>query len=182
MTRQVAFLRAINVGGRAVVRMSAVQAAFQAAGCRNVTTYIQSGNVMFDAPASDEAALRRRVAGEMRTLLGSEPVVVSRSVRSLQLMVTKGPFGALASDPRLKLYVAFLSKAPTSKPGLPLRQVKEALEAIGMRGQDVFIVSRPKPNGFYGFPANWIEREFGVPATARNWTTVTKLVALARSG
>jgi len=45
---------------------------------------------------------------------------------------------------------------------------------------DVLIVSRRKPNGMYGFPNNWIERELGVVATARNWSTVTKLAELTR--
>jgi hypothetical protein len=49
-----------------------------------------------------------------------------------------------------------------------------------MRNRDVFIVSRRKKNGFYGFPNNFIEKELGVSATSRNWTTVTKIVEFAR--
>jgi len=114
--RQVAFLRAVNVGGRSVVKMTDVQAAFVGAGCRNVTTYIASGNVMFDAPAAGAAALRPRVTRAMRDLLGAEPVIVYRTARELQALVDAAPFGGLAGDRRVKLYVAFVLEKPPRKP------------------------------------------------------------------
>jgi len=57
---------------------------------------------------------------------------------------------------------------------------KEALEAIAMKSREVFIVSRRKKNGFYGFPNNFIEKELGVSATSRNWSTLTKIVEFVR--
>lgn len=51
-----------------------------------------------------------------------------------------------------------------------------------MKNLEVFIVSRRKKNGFYGFPNNFIEKELGVSATSRNWSTVTKIVAFAHRG
>jgi uncharacterized protein (DUF1697 family) len=160
--------------------MADVQAAFTRAGCRNVTTYIASGNVIFDAPASEGTALRRRIAGEMRTLLGAEPVIVYRTGSQLQKLVEAAPFAALADDRLIKLYIVFLVEKPRGGIAFPRSLPKEALEAIGMNNGDALIVSRRKPNGMYGFPANWIEKDLGVVATARNWSTVTKLATLAR--
>ena len=57
---------------------------------------------------------------------------------------------------------------------------KERVEAIAMTDREVFIVSRRKKNGFYGFPNNFIEKELGVPATTRNWSTVTRIVEFLR--
>jgi uncharacterized protein (DUF1697 family) len=57
---------------------------------------------------------------------------------------------------------------------------KEAVEAIAIRNREAFIVTRQKPNGFFGFPNNFIEKELGVSATSRNWSTVTKIVDFAR--
>ena len=160
--------------------MADVQAAFTKAGCRNVSTYIASGNVIFDAPASDAAALRRRISRAMHRLLGVEPVIVYRSARQLQALAETRPFGALVDDRTLKLYVAFVLDRTRARPVFPLAQPKEALEAIGMIKGDVLIVSRPRPTGvIYGFPANWIEKELGVVATVRNWSTVAKLAELA---
>ncbi len=112
------------------------------AGCRNVSTYIQSGNVIFESPARGGAALLRRV--------------------------------------RRKLYVTFLFRKPRGRPLFPLVSAKEALEAVAVRDREVFIVSRRKKNGFFGFPNGIIEKELGVLATRRNWTTVTKIAAFAR--
>src|SRR5688500_16561879 len=103
LIRQVALLRAINVGGRSIVKMADVQAAFTKAGCTNVSTYIASGNVIFDAPAGDAAALRRRISRGMRALLGAEPVIVYRTGNELQKLVDAAPFGALADDRAITL-------------------------------------------------------------------------------
>jgi hypothetical protein len=56
----------------------------------------------------------------------------------------------------------------------------EARLVDALRAEDVFIVSRRKPNGMYGFPNNFIEQGLGVSATSRNWTTITRIVERAR--
>ena len=161
--------------------MADVQAAFVKAGCSNVTTYIASGNVMFDASAGAAAELRGRITRAMRQLLGAEPVVVYRRCRELQALVDSAPFGTLIQDRAIKLYVAFALEKGKGTPTFPLSFPKEELEAIGTLRNDVLIVSRRKSNGMYGFPNNWIEKELGVVATARNWSTVTKLAELTRA-
>jgi uncharacterized protein (DUF1697 family) len=173
----VAFLRAINVGGRAVVKMTDIQAAFTTAGCANVTTFIASGNVLFDAETVDDV-LRARIGRTVGRLLGAEPVIVYRTMRELQRLVTAAPFADLVDDATLKLYVAFVAEKTKLEPRFPMQLPKEALEAIGLKNGDVLIVSRRKPNGMYGFPNNWIEKELAVVATARNWSTVRKIVEL----
>jgi uncharacterized protein (DUF1697 family) len=176
--RHVAFLRAINVGGRSVVKMTDLRDAFTAAGGANATTFIASGNVIFDASPGDLDRLRSCAVRNVRELLDADPVIIYRTARELEALVDAAPFGALTKDPRLKLYAAFLAERPKRTPTFPLSLPKERLEAIGMVKGDLLIVSRRKPNGMYGFPNNWIENELGVTATARNWSTVTKIVAL----
>jgi uncharacterized protein (DUF1697 family) len=177
---QVAFLRAINVGGRAVVKMADVQAAFAAAGCDNVRTFIASGNILFDAPSHADDALQTRIRRNVGRLLGSEPVIVYRTISDLERLLAATPFGELASDAGVKRYVAFVAEKTKQRPRFPLELPKEGLEAIGMKNGDVLIVSRRKPDGMYGFPNNWIEKELGVTSTVRNWSTVTKIVALGK--
>lgn len=175
----VAFLRAINVGGTGLVKMAHLQEAFTAAGCRKVRTLIASGNVLFEADDVDE--VRPRILKKVAALLRAEPVIVFRTMRELEAIVRAAPFGSLTADRAVKLYVMFLAGKPARRPVFPLTLPKERLEAIGMRKGDVLIVSRPKPNGWYGFPGTWLERELGVAATARSWSTVTKLVALEKA-
>ena len=179
VNRWVAFLRAINVGGHAVVRMTDLRDAFAAAGCKGVRTYIQSGNVVFESPSDDTAGLFERIRARLRDLLGAEPEVLFRTAREVEKLVAGNPFGALMTKPDVKLYVAFLAQKPRKKPAFPLRSAPEALEVIAMKGREVFIVSRRKKNGLYGFPNGFIEKALGVPATSRNWNTVTKIVAFA---
>ena len=178
----IAFLRAINVGGHAVVKMTDVRDAFAVAGCGNVRTYIQTGNVVFDASEKTIGSLLQKVRGRMKRLLGHEPGVAVRTLAELEGLMKSSPFRKMKNDPKVKLCVAFLANKPSRTPTFPLVSDKEQLEAISMKNLDVFIVSRRKPNGWFGFPLAVIEKEILVPATVRNWSTVTKVVDFARSG
>jgi uncharacterized protein (DUF1697 family) len=180
MQTYVAFLRAINVAGHAIVKMTDLRDAFAAAGCKNVRTYIQSGNVIFDCPQEKSAAIFKRIRTKLRALLGNEPGILFRTLEEIDALVKAAPFRDFIAERAIKLYVAFLSEKPHTKPKLPLASPKEFVEAIAMNDFEIFIVSHPKPNGFFGFPNNFIEKELGVSATSRNWSTVTKIVAFAR--
>lgn len=177
MTTQVAFLRAINVGGRNKVKMDALKGAFAAAGCRDVQSYIQSGNVVFEASAADQSALSKEIQIRLNRLVGGEVVVIFRTLRHLEGLVASDPFKELAVRGDTKQYVAFLAGRPKAWPDFPLEEPKEVLQAFTRTQNDVLIVSGRKKSGFYGFPNNFIEKTLGVPATSRNWNTVTKIVA-----
>jgi len=175
-------MRAINVAGHATVRMTDLKDAFAAAGCKDVRTYIQSGNVIFDVPGKDSVPVFQSIRSKLRPLLGDDPEIVFRTVREVERIVAAAPFKVFEAEADIKLYVTFLSRKPQirPKPKFPLRSAKEALEAIAMRNLEVFTVSRRKKNGFYGFPNNFIEQELGVLATSRNWSTVTRIAELVR--
>jgi uncharacterized protein (DUF1697 family) len=177
--RQLALLRAVNVAGHGTVKMEDVRDAFAAAGAGEVRTFIQSGNVLFHAPR--EAAFRHRVAERLSRMLGEEPVVIYRSRRQVEELVRESPFGELEDRRDRKLFVAFLARRPRRPPALPLRSEREAVEAIGIRASDVFVVSwQKKKGGMFGFPNALVERELGVSATSRNWNTVRRILALLR--
>ena len=178
MTEYVAFMRAINVAGHARVKMDVLKETFVSAGCQCVRTYIQTGNVIFESP--DTTAIYERIRTKLRQLLGEEPVVFFRSVREVEAIVKGTPFRDFEAEPDTKLYVTFLSQTPPRQPRFPLLSPKEALEVIAMKNLEVFIVSRQKKNGFYGFPNNFIEKELGVSATTRSWSTLTKIVQFVR--
>ena len=92
MRRYVAFLRAINVAGHAKVRMSDVRDAFSAAGGANVTTYIQTGNVVFDALSLRAAAVVRGARLELGRTMGEEPQVILRPMRRLADLVPNSAY------------------------------------------------------------------------------------------
>ncbi len=178
--QHVAFLCAINVGGRGLVKMDALRRAFDAAGCRNVRTFIASGNVVFDPPGALDATARK-LRDRVGRLIGGEAQIVFRTVRDLARLVDANPFSTCDTTGGVKLYVAFLSARPPRTPCFPIVSSKEALEAFGMIRRDVFVVSRQKPSGFFGFPNNFVEEQLGVPATTRNWSTVKQIIEFARA-
>lgn len=180
MATYAAFLRAINVGGRSKLRMSDLCAAFEEAGLRDVRTYIQSGNVLFTAAPRDLPAALRRIREALRARMAVSPDIICRTAGELEKLVAQAPFAGSKDEAGTKRYVTFLSQAPRRRPRFPLVSEKEALEVLGIAGRDVYVLSRRKPNGFFGFPNTYIEEVLGVSATSRNWTTVTKVVALGR--
>jgi uncharacterized protein (DUF1697 family) len=171
----VAFLRAVNVGGKGLVRMTELQKAFAAAGAKNVRTVIASGNVIFDAPAA-LGPLRERIVTRVTSLLGAEPDIAFRTLPYLERLIAAAPFGSLVNDRTAKLYVLFLIGTPKRLPPFPMTIPQEVIEVRGLYERDALIVSRRKPNGMYGFPGLWTEKEIGVASTARNWNTVVRIV------
>ena len=177
MTKYIAFLRAINVAGHASVKMADLNRAFVSAGCKEVRTVIQSGNVLFEAADRETSAIIRKVHLRLRELLGSEATIMFRTFSEVENIVRAAPFEGIQPGPNVKFYVAFLTQTPGRRPALPVLSTKEALEAFKIKDREVFVVSRRKTsNGMFGFPNNFIESEFEVSATTRNWSTVKKLV------
>ncbi|MEE9253537.1 MAG: DUF1697 domain-containing protein [Pseudomonadales bacterium] len=176
MTTQVAFLRAINVGGRNKVKMDTLKGAFAAAGCRDVRTYIQSGNVIYEAPATGQATLSREIQIRVNRLVDGEALVIFRTLRHLEGLVSSDPFKEFAVHGDTKQYVVFLAGRPHMWPDFPLEEPNEALRVLSRTKNDVFIVSGRKKNGRYGFLNSFI-KTLDVAATSRNWNTITKIVA-----
>jgi uncharacterized protein (DUF1697 family) len=177
-TPHVALIRAINVRGHQTLRMDAVRAAFAAAGCKNVRTCRQSGNVIFEPPQMPRAAVRGQIRRVFRDRFDAEPQFLLRSAAEMQRLADGNPFSGVATaGPRVKLYVAFLFRKPQPAPTFPLTSSSDRLTAVSMAEREVFLVSRLKPNGFFGFPNNFIEEALGVPATTRNWSTVMRIAA-----
>ena len=179
MSRHVAFLRAINVPGHSKVKMKRLQQAFSSAGCADVKTVIQSGNVLYEASKGDVETLHQRIQEELRELLGREATVLFRRHSEIRDLVKAAPFKAVNADTDVKLYVVLLSQKPIRKPTFPIVSPKESLEALSAKGLEVFVVSRKKENGGCGFPNGFVEKEFEVLATSRNWSTITKIANMS---
>jgi uncharacterized protein (DUF1697 family) len=171
--RCIALLRGINVGGRNRVSMAALRAACESAGCTGVATYIQSGNVMLTSPLDAKelrVALESAIAGQ----LGVSPVVVIRTREQLADVVAGNPFPQADTG---NLHVAFLSEAPDEHQVAGLADLNCAPEELVVRGADVYFhlpngMGRAKLPELFG-------RRLKIPATVRNWRTVTRLVDLS---
>jgi len=173
----VALLRAVNVGGRSVHK-DALREAFARAGASDARTFIQSGNVVFGAEPGAVEAIVAGASRRLRPVLGAEPVVMVRSAAEIARLLRLGPFARTAAPASVKRYIVFLADPPVMRPRLPLLVPKEELDLVHVSRREGWVVSRRKPNGWYGFPGEFVERALGVAGTARNWSTVLKLAAL----
>src|SRR6266511_3923883 len=93
MTRYVALLRGINVGGKNLIKMPALKACFEADGFRNVSTYIQSGNVLFESADSSSSTLTRRIEEMLAEAFDYVPTVVVRNRRQMRGIVERAHVG-----------------------------------------------------------------------------------------
>src|SRR5258706_5312036 len=83
----VAFLRAINVAGHAIVKMTDLKDTFTTAGCENVRTFIQSGNIIFECSEEKSQALFKRIHKAVKELLGVEATIVFRTLTEIEAIV-----------------------------------------------------------------------------------------------
>ncbi len=173
--RYIAFIRGINVGGKNVIRMSDLSALFHRIGFTGVTTYIQSGNVLFESDAELPKQIEEQIEKQLLTALEAEVPVIVRSVKAIENLIGQDPFRNYKDDQEVKLYVCFLKYRSEKIPPLPLIEAKDGLEVIQVNDLYAFVVSR-KVKRMYGFPNNLVEKELNVPTTTRNWNTILKMI------
>jgi uncharacterized protein (DUF1697 family) len=177
VTARVALLRAVNVGGRNRVPMAELRSALEDAGLRNVSTVLQSGNVVFDGPGGEDAA-----ASTIRTTIveafGLEVGVSVRTAAELRRVVSGNPFlgGGDRPDPAT-LHVAFLDAKPAAPDAARLDPERSPPDAFALRGREVYL-SYPNGSGRSRLTLGYLETTLGVQGTARNWRTVERLAAL----
>ena len=180
-TRYVAFLRGINVGGKKLIKMEDLRRVIESLRFKNVKTFIQSGNVICDSPETDRPALVRKIERRLLKVFGHQVTVVLLTLDELKDIPKHNPFKKIKPGADVMMFVAFLAADPETKTKLPLVSSTEKLEVLSIKHRAAFILCRRKKNGFFSFPNNFVEKQFGVAATTRNWTTVNKIVALAET-
>lgn len=174
----VALLRGVNVGGKNKLAMKDLVALFAAAGCRDVTTYIQSGNVLFRAPA----ATARRVPAEVTAAIARRfrltvPVLV-RTADELDAVARSNPFIA-AGEPPDALHVMFLADAPAAPKLAALDPARSPPDRFEVRGREIYLCL-PNGAGRTKLGNAYFDSKLGTISTGRNWRTVQTLVELTR--
>lgn len=178
----VALLRSINVGSHNRVGMPALKAIFTGLGHEDVSTYVQSGNVIFrpGIPAgmasSPEtiARLEEEIERAILQTLGLTVPVVIRTVAELQAVVAATPF--VDVDPALVL-VVFLRGAPTKQQVATIDPARSPPDVAVLHGREVYCHC-PRTFAKTKITLDWLEKRLGTVGTARNWRTVTTLAAV----
>lgn len=169
----ITLLRGINVGGRNPVPMAELRLLYEQNGCRSVSTYIQSGNVIFVSEISDRAELAGLLERAVETTFGVSTPVLLRTFAELRKVAKSHPFGADTSQS----HVTFLAERPQRKAIESLAGIDVSPDRFKVVGLDVYLVY---PNGVHGsrLTGALLERHLGVAGTARNWRTVARLAEL----
>jgi uncharacterized protein (DUF1697 family) len=178
--KYIALLRGINVGGKNVIKMEDLRQLFESLGFENVKTYIQSGNVYFESADKNESALTKKIEMQLRKTLNDDVLVFIRTIAEVKAIVNLFPFNKIKTAPGTKFYVSFLKDELKKKPKLPHISPKKDVEIIEIKKREIYCLT-VEINGRFGFPNNFVENEFNIAATTRNWLTVCALLKLTDS-
>lgn len=177
MTRYAALLRGVNVGGKNKLPMKDLVAMFESVGCTDVVTYIQSGNVVFDAKPAVAKTIAATIADRIAQDAGLRVPVVVRSAAELTACVAQSPFVARGVDED-QLHVMFLADAPTKAAVAKLDPRRSPGDELVVVGRDVHL-RMPNGVGRTKLTNAYVDATLGTVSTQRNWRTVLQLVALA---
>lgn len=170
----VVLLRGINVGGKTKVSMAALREVCESAGCEDVVTYIQSGNVVLKSKLAAEK-LRTMLEAAFAAEFDCSPAVMIRTAKEMAALVEHNPY---ADADEKGIHVGFLHAAPNAATKKCLAAIDRAPEEVTAVGRDLYL-HLPNGMGRAALPVQLEKCLRPAPLTVRNWRTVTKLVELS---
>jgi uncharacterized protein (DUF1697 family) len=174
LTQYVAFLRAINVGGR-TVKMMKLREIFESLGFTDVETFIASGNVIFKSRSANTTALESKVEQALEKSLGFDVTTLIRSTTELASIVGFDAFEGSAS-PASTTYVGLLKSAPDAATREKVRALSATNDEFRVEGRQLYWLCRTRMMQSIASGA-LLEKTVGTRATFRNVTTLRKLAA-----
>jgi uncharacterized protein (DUF1697 family) len=173
MTRYVAFLRGINVGGHIVVKAT-LESVFVGLGFKNVSVYKQSGNVLFEVSEAADG-LATKIEATLKAAVGFEVPVFIRTLTQLKELTAWDPFRGQNGEGSSFL-VTFLTAKPEAFPfQYPVTIPKSTAQVIGAYGAEVFSVTHGGGEG--ALPNPFIEKSLKCKATTRNIHIITEILS-----
>ena len=178
MARYISILRGINVGGNRKILMADLKSLFGKLGFSNVQTFIQSGNVIFEAEELKTSDLELRIQEVIAETFDFDIPVIVRSAEEMAESIANNPFWK-EKDPDIdRLHLTFLKELPAPERLDKLIGMEFRPDRFQIIGKDAFIFC----SGGYSdskLTNQFFESKLGVSATTRNWKTVMKLYALS---
>jgi uncharacterized protein (DUF1697 family) len=176
MNTYIALFRGINVLGKNSLPMKKLVALLEGLGVKNVRTYIQSGNAVFQIAEKNSSQLAKQLAAEIKKHHGFEPHVLLLGLEAVNTAIAENPFPEAEADPS-SLHLGFLASTPKNPDLEKLNSLKKASERFHL-SDNVFYLHAPEGFGRSKLAAS-TEKLLGVPMTYRNWRTVCKIRELA---
>lgn len=174
--RYIALLRGINLGGANQMKMDDLKAVFSELGFKNVKSYINSGNLAFDASKTVESKLIDKIETAVENKFGRRVHIMVREQADIERVLKNNPFGGQYESHK-HMHVLFLKEPmPAEKAELLLASALPG-EQYAVRDREIYNLL---PNGVAGslLTKGFFEKKPAVPYTGRNWRTVEKLAEL----
>ncbi len=173
MPKLIAFLRAINVGGRNVTMKELVRV-FEGLGLKEVETFIASGNVIFNAPSGSVRALEKKVEAKLEQSLGYKVNTFIRTAAEVQAIARYKPFRTSILASAQALNVAFLSEPLNGDGVKSLMALTSEIDAFHVHGREAYWLCRKKQSDSK-FSNTRFEKLINGSATWRNINTIVRL-------
>lgn len=173
----IALLRGINVGGNNIIKMVDLKACFEEMGFEGVSTYIQSGNVIFSSDEHDQVALTEKIEKMLSKKFDYKSSVVTISDKQLKEAVDGAPRGFGSEPGEYRYDVIFLKKPLQAKEAIKSVSVKDGVDAAWV-GKEVLYFSRLIEMASQSYLTRIVSLPIYQKMTIRNWNTTTKLKAL----
>lgn len=172
--KYIALLRGINVGGQKKIKMADLKVMFESMGFKDVKTYIQSGNVIFNYDSSDTIILANRVEEKISETFGFSAKTIIRTAEELRSIIDNNPFIKEPDIELDKLHVTLMIDVPAPNIISSLNIKKEENERYLIISKEIYLYC---PNGYGNTKLNnsIFEKKLNIAATTRNWKTITKL-------
>lgn len=175
----VALLRGINVGGKNLIKMAALKTCLESAGFGDVATYIQSGNVLFAAPASKPDALTGRLEKALVATFHYPASLVLRTQKQMQDIIDSAPRGFGAQPTKYRYDVIFLKAPLTASTAVKTVPVKPGVDEA-QAGPGVLYFSRLVAKASQSRLSRIVSMPIYKSMTIRNWNTTTKLLTMMK--
>lgn len=176
MPKYVAFLRAINVGGSHVVKMDRLRELFADMGFTKVTTFIASGNVIFETRGTNIAAIETKIEKALEAALGYEVVTFVRTLSEVAAIAKYQPFEAKAMASAAALNVGMLKAALPKATVAALMALRTEVDDFHVNGAHLYWICKEKQSQSKISNAVF-ERALKAKATFRGLRTMEKLMA-----
>lgn len=178
MLKYIALLRGINVGGHRKLKMKDLRAMLKSMGFKNISTYIQSGNVVFETDETDVGNLESSIKEQIDEQFGYQVPVIIRTHATFKKALNNIPY---EKKEGWKRYITFLSEAPDTDQKKLLESQSSTIEQFSVGDKEIYVQVDKQTSQKPKFSSSFIQQKLNISATNRNLRTVNKILELASS-
>lgn len=174
----IALLRGINVSGQKLIKMIELKAMFESLNFADVSTYIQSGNIVFKAENTDNKSLEMLISKQITLKFGFDVHVHVNTLSEWRVFQGACPFNKISHADQKYLHLTLLSETPEAQLVQKLNELKFEHEEFKLLQKAIYLFC-PAGYGKTKLSNNFFESKLKVKATTRNWNTVNQLLEMA---